>query len=211
MTEHARLPDGGRGEEVWRIDVPGAGTLTAHVLDPVADLDLLHAWVNRPHAGFWGLGGLSREELRATYAFVDSLPTHHAFLVRWDGEPVVLVQLYHPEDDPVATAYDVRAGDLGLHFFKGGDGPAERYGVPAWAVVGPAVLAFAFDRPGARRLVAEPDAGNRAAIARMTAFGFEPAGTVRFTSAQGPKEAVLGFCSRERGEAILALARTARA
>lgn len=199
-----RLLPGARGEEVWRADVPGAGTVTAHVLDPVGDVDVLHEWVNRPHAGFWGLAGLSRDDLSATYAFVDSLPTHHAYLVRWDGEPVVLVQLYHPEDDPVAAAYDVRPGDLGLHFFKGGDGPAERYGVEPWDVVGPAMLAFVFARPGTRRLVAEPDARHRAAVARMTAFGFETAGTVRFESAYGPKEAELAFYRRERAEELLA-------
>ncbi|MCK9792639.1 acetyltransferase [Isoptericola sp. 4D.3] len=203
MTDQTRLLTGDRGGEVWRAELPGAGTVTAHVLDPVADVELLHEWVNRPHAGFWGLAGLSREDLTATYAFVDSLPTHHAYLVRWDGEPVVLVQLYHPEDDPVSTAYDAQPGDLGLHFFKGGDGPAERYGVQPWAVVGPAVLAFAFAEPGTERLVAEPDAGNRAAVRRMAAFGFEPAGTVRFESPQGPKEAVLAFCTRERAAALL--------
>ena len=209
LHEHAtsdRLLSGARGAEVWRADVPGAGTVTAHVLDPVADLDVLHEWVNRPHAGFWGLAGLSREDLGDTYAFVDSLPTHHAYLVRWDGEPVVLVQLYHPEDDPVATAYDVQPGDLGMHFFKGGDGPAARYGAVPWAVVGPAVLAFAFARPGTRRLVGEPDARNRSAVTRMAAFGFEAAGTVHFESPQGPKEAVLAFCPRERAEELVAAA-----
>ncbi|MFD6178829.1 MULTISPECIES: GNAT family N-acetyltransferase [unclassified Isoptericola] len=206
MTDDTRLLTGRRGEEVWRADLPGAGTVTAHVLDPVADLDVLHAWVNRPHAGFWGLAGLSRDDLSATYAFVDSLPTHHAYLVRWDGEPVVLVQLYHPEDDPVATAYDVQTGDVGVHFFKGSDGPAARYGVAPWDVVGPAVLGLALALPGARRLVVEPDVRNERAVARMVAFGFEPAGTVAFESPQGPKEAVLAFLGRERGDAILAAA-----
>lgn len=203
-TPSDRLLSGARGAEVWRADAPGAGTVTAHVLDPVADLDVLHEWVNRPHAGFWGLAGLSRDDLSDTYAFVDSLPTHDAYLVRWDGEPVVLVQLYHPEDDPVSTAYDVQPGDLGLHFFKGGDGPAERHGVAHWAVIGPAVLAFAFARPATRRLVGEPDARNRSAVTRMAAFGFEAAGTVRFESPQGPKEAVLAFCARERAEELVA-------
>ncbi|MCA5892705.1 acetyltransferase [Isoptericola sp. NEAU-Y5] len=199
-----RLLHGRRGQEVWRRELPGAGKVTAHVVDPDGDLDVLHAWVTARHAGFWGLADLDREELRATYAFVDALPTHEAYLLRWDGEPVALVQLYHPEDDPVAAAYEVREGDLGLHFFKGGDGPAAAHGVEPWSVVGPAALGFALAAPGTRRLVVEPDARNRAAVARMVAFGFEPAGTVRFTSPHGPKEAVLAFCGRERGLEIAA-------
>lgn len=197
-TTGRRLRTGARGEEVWRLDVGAAGTVTAHVLDPVADLDVLHAWVTRPHAGFWGLGGLTRDELRETYEFVDSLPTHHAYLLRWDDDPVVLLQLYHPEDDPVATAYDVRPGDLGLHFFRGGDGPADLPdGTTTWDVLGPAVLRFVFAEPGVRRIVVEPDARNRAAVSRMAALGFEPAGQVSFESPQGPKTALLAFLTRE--------------
>ncbi|ANC31217.1 GNAT family N-acetyltransferase [Isoptericola dokdonensis] len=195
MTD--RLLEGERGAEVWRSDV-GSG-LTAHVLDPVADLDVLHGWVTRPHAGFWGLDGLTRDELRETYEFVESLPTHRAYLVRADGEPVALAQLYHPEDDPVAAAYDARPGDLGVHFFRGSEA------VP-WTVLGPAMLAFAFAPPAVERLVAEPDARHRAAVARIAASGFELAGEISFDSAYGRKDAVLAFCSRERAEQIFSAA-----
>ncbi|PFG42170.1 penicillin amidase [Isoptericola jiangsuensis] len=192
MTD--RLYEGEPGAEVWRSDVaPG---FTVHVLDPAADLDVLHAWVTRPHAGFWGLDALSRDELRETYEFVASLPTHAAYLVRAAGEPVVLVQLYHPEDDPLAAAYDVRPGDLGVHFFRG-------EGSVPWQVLGPAMLDFAFSRPAVDRLVAEPDVRNRAAVARTAASGFELAGEISFDSASGRKDAVLAFCTRERAEQLV--------
>jgi hypothetical protein len=191
-----RLLTGAPGEQVWQ---DGAGT-SVHVLDPAADVGVLHAWVTRPDAGFFGLGGLSRDELRATYEFVASLPTHHAYLVRTAGEPVALVQLYLPEDDPVAAAYDVRPGDVGAHFFKGDRGLD-------WAVLGAALLTFAFDRPAVQRIVVEPDVRNRAAVARMAAMGFELAEEVRFESPHGPKDARLGFLTRDRARGLLAAAR----
>jgi hypothetical protein len=201
MTD--RLAEGERGAEVWRSDDwPG---ITAHVLDPVHDLDVLHEWVTRPHAGFWGLDSLTRDELRETYELVESLPTHQAYLVRAAGEPAALVQLYHVDDDPLGAAYDVRPGDVGVHFFRGSE-------AAPWTVLGPAMLAFAFAPSAVDRLVAEPDVRNRAAVARTAASGFELAGEIAFDSAYGRKEAVLAFCTRERAEQIFhAVAATASA
>lgn len=193
-----RLLHGARGAEVWRATTP-RGVIAAHVLDPVADLDVLHGWVTAPRARFWGLSELTRDELRETYAFVDSLPTHNAYLVRWDGAPVALVQVYHPEDDPVATAYPVADGDLGLHFFRAPTLPEHAGGqAEAWAVLGSALAQFLFAGPGTRRLIAEPDAHNAAALARMTAFGFEAGERVHFQSPNGPKDAVMAYLTRER-------------
>ena len=112
-TSAARLRSGPRGTVVDERDVPGLGVLTTAVLDPDADLDTVHTWVTQPHTGFWGLGALTRTELRDTYAFVDGLPHHHALIVHTDGAPVALVQVYDPALDPVGEVYDVQPGDLG--------------------------------------------------------------------------------------------------
>lgn len=194
-----RLLNGARGAEVWRRDVGPHGVVTAHMLDPEADADVLHRWFTQPRAAFWGMGEHSRDEVRDTYAFVESLPTHHAYLVRWDGEPVALVQAYHPEHDPVAAAYDVAPGDLGLHFFLGGRGPVARHGAPQdpWAVLGPALRDFLFAGRGTSRLVGEPDARNEKALRRMAALGFTAGEVVAFESPQGPKVARMAYLTRE--------------
>ncbi|MFI2364337.1 GNAT family N-acetyltransferase [Promicromonospora sp. NPDC019610] len=193
-----RLLNGPRGAEVWRRDFGADGVVTVHVLDPDADADLLHGWFTQPRAAFWGMGEHTRDEVRDTYAFVDSLETHHAYLVRWDGEPVVLVQAYHPEHDPIGTAYDVREGDLGLHFFLGSRGPVARHGAPAdpWSVLGPAVRGFLFAGAGTRRVVGEPDAHNEKALRRMLAMGFTAGEVVSFESPHGPKTARMAYLTR---------------
>ena len=195
-----RLLNGARGEEVWRRDFGSDGVITVHMLDPDADADVLHRWFTQPRAAFWGMSEHTRDEVRDTYAFVESLPTHHAYLVRWDGEPVVLVQAYHPEHDPVATAYDARPGDLGMHFFLGSRGPTARHGSPddPWTVLGPAMRGFLFAGPGTHRIVGEPDAHNEKAVRRMTVMGFTAGEVVRFESHQGPKEARMAYLTRER-------------
>lgn len=168
-----RLVSGVRGEEVHVRALP-AGRLSVTVLDPgpgpASDLDVVHAWVTQPRARFWGLGDLTREELAETYAFVDSLPSHHAFLLRWDGSPFALLQTYAPEHDPVGRCYDVADGDVGIHLLLGEPRP----GPPVWALVSVVLHELVAGRPGARRVVAEPDVRNRAALARAEATGFEP-------------------------------------
>lgn len=198
-----RLRTGAPGELLLVHDGPGGGRLTLRVLDPDADLDVLHAWVNEPRARFWGLAGLPRTELRDLYAHVGSLPTHHAFLVRWDGEPVALLQTYEPGHDPVGEAYDVEPGDVGAHFLLGARGPR---GADLWAGVGPLIVAFCLADPRVERIVVEPDAANERAHARMRALGFETAGRVRV----GDKDALLAFLTRERARGLLDVAAVAQ-
>lgn len=143
--------------------VDGLGRITTRVLDPDADLDTIHAWVTAPGTEFWGLGELTREELRDTYAFVDSLPTHDALLVHRDGDPVALLQVYDPADDPVGECYDVQPGDVGVHLLVGARGSTRLFEI---------LLAVVGSRPGARRVVAEPDVRNTRALVRMTRTGF---------------------------------------
>ncbi|MFF2266896.1 GNAT family N-acetyltransferase [Cellulosimicrobium cellulans] len=201
-TRSRRLLTGAPGELLLTHDAPAGGRLTLTVLDPDADLDVLHDWVTQPRARFWGLAELSRAELRDLYAYVGSLPTHHAFLVRWDETPVALLQTYEPEHDPVGEAYPALPGDVGAHFLLGARGPR---GADLWGAVGPLLVAFCFADPRVDRLVVEPDAANVRAHARIRALGFEVAERVRV----GEKDAVLAFLTRERARDLLAAAAAA--
>jgi hypothetical protein len=190
-TSAARLRSGPRGTTVDERDVPGLGVLTTTVLDPDGDLDTVHAWVTQPHTGFWGLGALTRSELRDTYAFVDGLPSHHAFVLRRDGLPVALLQTYEPEHDPVGEVYDVQPGDIGLHFLLGARGrPTPRFST---LLMG-AILDALFDPPAVQRVVIEPDARNERAVARAVRQGFELGPEVDLAT----KRAQLAFLTRER-------------
>lgn len=150
--------------------VDGLGVLTTAVLDLDADVPTLHAWCTARGTGFWGLGGLTPDELRDTYAVVDALPYHHALLARVDGEPVGLVQAYEPALDPVGEVYDVQPGDLGAHVLLGArpPRPVTRF-APRFVRAMAQVLA---DATGATRIVGEPDAGNVAMLRVLERVGF---------------------------------------
>lgn len=193
-TRNARLVSGAAGTTVFTTDSPVLGRIEFTVLDPVQDLDLIHEWVTRPTSRFWGLGDLSRDDLRDVYQFVDSLPSHHAFVVRRDGLPIVLLQTYEPENDPLGEVYEVQPGDAGIHFLLGDRGAP----LPGFSTYFSDVIAeFLFSRPEVDRVVIEPDIRNARAVARAQKSGFVLGPQVQLPEKTGQ----LGFLTRGRWEA----------
>ncbi|GIF10194.1 GNAT family N-acetyltransferase [Actinoplanes teichomyceticus] len=166
-------------------------------LDPVGHAELVHSWVVQPRNRFWGMLDHTVEQVRDIYAFVDSLDSHHAYLIRIDAQPVGIFQTYQPEHDPVGECYDVLPGDFGVHLlFSAGD----RHLPHLTSRAMPALLEFSFRDPGTRRLIVEPDIRNEKAVARMRRQGFELGPEIDL----GYKRARLAFLTRARWEALAA-------
>ncbi len=175
--------------------IDGFGTVRIVPLDPAADAELVHGWVTQERARYWGMGGHTRAEVQEIYEYVDSLDTHHAFLVHRDGVPVALFQTYEPGADPVGECYDVQPGDFGVHLLIG---PASGGGTERGFTGGllSALVAFVLTDPGRLRIVVEPDTRNEKAIRRMERAGFELGPEID----KPEKKARLAFLSRERLE-----------
>jgi penicillin amidase len=201
----AETYDGARAA-VHERTVAGFGTLRVLPVDPRADLDVLHGWVTEERAEYWGMTGFSKERVLETYLHLDSLDTHHAFLMVRDGVPAALFQTYEPDADRVGECYEVRPGDIGVHLLIGPPAPGggER---PGWSsTLLAAFLAYALTGLGRQRAVVEPDARNAKAIARLTGQGFVPAGDIVLPGIDLPevrlpeKRALLAFLTREAFE-----------
>ncbi|MFF3858861.1 GNAT family N-acetyltransferase [Streptomyces sp. NPDC002209] len=151
--------------------VEGLGTVTLTPVDPAADAALIHSWVTEERARFWGMRGASRELVQEIYEDVDRRTTHHAFLVRRDGEPVALFQTYDCAEDRIGECYEVQPGDTGVHLLVGPTRGAAERGFSS-GLIG-AFLSYVLAQRTTRRVVAEPDARNEKAIARLVRSGFE--------------------------------------
>lgn len=150
--------------------VEGFGVVRLVPVVPAADAGLLHAWVTEERARFWGMADHTREQVQEIYEFVDSLPTHHAYLALRDGVPAALFQTYRPDADPVGEHYDVQPGDLGIHLLIApAEGPVKGYTDALLT----AFIGYVFSDPAHLRVVVEPDARNEKALARMVRVGFE--------------------------------------
>ncbi|AOT03047.1 GNAT family N-acetyltransferase [Arthrobacter sp. U41] len=165
-------------------------SFTFRGLDPVADAPILHAWVTRPYASFWGMLGSTVEDVVEEYSKIQSSGHHNALLGLDDGIPAFLMEAYLPESSPLAGVYAVRPGDLGMHLLVGPSaGPAR----PGYTTnVMDAVLEKLFSDPGVERVVVEPDARNTKIHVLNARLGFLPAGEVALPD----KRALLSFCTR---------------
>ncbi|MFI2202118.1 GNAT family N-acetyltransferase [Streptomyces sp. NPDC020192] len=147
------------------------GTIRIRPLDPVSDADVIHAWVSEERAAFWGMTGLTRDQVAGIYAHMAGLDTHHAHLVTLDGTPAGLFQTYEPAADRVGECYDVLPGDLGVHVLLAPAGPAGPRPGRSSALLA-AMTTYVLGTLGRRRIVVDPDVRNTRAIARFEREGF---------------------------------------
>ncbi|MFG3251356.1 GNAT family N-acetyltransferase [Streptomyces sp. NPDC048187] len=180
----------------------GFGTVRVLPLDPAADAAVVHGWVSEERAAFWGMNGLTPHQVADVYAHLDTLDTHHAFLVAKDGEPVALLQTYDPAADRVGECYAAEPGDIGVHLLLA---PAGAEGArPGWtAALSGALMAYVLLGLDRTRIVVDPDVANEKAVARFLKQGFTAGPAVVLPEVDLPdvylpeKKAQLAFLRRE--------------
>ncbi|MFJ7078741.1 GNAT family N-acetyltransferase [Streptomyces sp. NPDC098781] len=182
--------------------VDGFGTVVIRPLDPRTDAEAVHGWVSQERAAFWGMNGLTRDQVAEIYAHMATLDTHHAFLVVREGAPVAVLQTYEPEADRVSESYDVRPGDIGVHLLLAPPGPEG--GRPGWtSALLTVVASYVFGTLDRERVVVDPDVRNEKAVARFLRQGFTAGPVVVLPEVDLPdvhipqKQAQLAFLDRE--------------
>lgn len=178
------------------------GEVVVRPVDPYGDAAALHEWTTAERAEFWGMRGMSVEEVAGIYSWIDAQPHLTANALEVGGRAVGILQTYDPFVDEIGQFYDRRPGDVGIHLLLD-DGPARRGRTNEVLAAG---LAYAAGIPGMERLVLEPDARNRASIALLDRLGAERGPLVELKTSVSEKpaqffflgiEAVRGLVERE--------------
>ncbi|MER6750609.1 GNAT family N-acetyltransferase [Streptomyces fungicidicus] len=167
------------------------GTFTFRPLDPLRDAELLHGWVTHPKAAFWMMQDARLQDVEREYTRIAADEHHHAHLGLHDGEPAFLMEKYDPRYVELAGLYEPEPGDVGMHFLVA---PTDRPVHGFTRAVITAVMEELFADPDTRRVVVEPDVGNKAVHALNEAVGFVPAREID----KPEKRALLSFCTREQ-------------
>ncbi|RLV50292.1 N-acetyltransferase [Nocardioides mangrovicus] len=159
-------------------------------LDATCFAGLLHDWVTRPYAVYWGMQDASVAEVREAYEEIGASPHHDAWLGSIDHRPVFLCETYSPEHSPLAQVYEVLPGDLGMHVLVGPPVGARMPGFTRRVMR--AVMDHCFADPTVRRVVVEPDVRNAAVQVLNAEMGFVAEREVELPD----KTALLSFCRR---------------
>jgi hypothetical protein len=159
------------------------------------DAPILHDWVTRDEARYWGQQGQTLEQVIDTYRELER--TTDVFVGLYRGEPAFLVERYRPGEHAIGQHYDVEPGDRGMHLLVGPSAsPVSGF---TWAVF-KFVIEFLFGDPAAQRVVVEPDIRNTKIHALNRRAGFRYQRVVALPN----KHAHLAFCTRAHYRAALA-------
>lgn len=169
------------------------GEVVVRPVDPYGDAAALHAWTTAERAVFWGMRGMSVEEVAGIYSWIDAQAHLTANTLEVGGRAVGILQTYDPFVDEIGQFYDRRPGDVGIHLLLD-DGPARRGRTHEVIAAG---LAFAAGIPGMERLVFEPDARNQASVALLDRLGAERGPLVDLRTSVSEKPAQFFFLGRD--------------
>jgi RimJ/RimL family protein N-acetyltransferase len=147
------------------------GALTVRPVDPVADLRLVHRWMNAPHVvEFWQQGWPAGRI--AAYLTRQLIGRHsRPCLGLLAGVPVSYWEFYRPVAEPVGTACDATPTDLGVHVLIG-DVRRTGHGLGTLLLRAVREGLFAAD-PLCGRIVAEPDIRNLPSVRAFQRAGFD--------------------------------------
>lgn len=176
--------------------VPGVGTFSLRLLRIPADIPVVHDWVTRDYAKYWGMQGKSVTEVEQMYREIVR-PAHiHALLGFHDASPAFLVECYRPSEDSLAQHYNASPHDRGMHILVA---PAEKPIAQFTWHAFTTVMDYLFSDPSVRRVVVEPDIRNEKIQALNLKAGFVPQKTIELpeTPTTPGKTALLSFCTRE--------------
>ena len=156
------------------------------------DSAVVHDWVNRDYAVFWGMQGFSKTQVQEEYTQL-SAPSHYdVFMGLYGNSPVFLLERYNPWKDLIGDFYTPLAGDCGIHIIVAPPGKNKIRNF-TWHLFN-AIVDFIFLDINVQRILVEPDIRNKKMFAICERIGFQLDNVIELPH----KTAQLAFLTRGR-------------
>ncbi|MEW7278715.1 GNAT family N-acetyltransferase [Aquimarina sp. 2201CG1-2-11] len=169
--------------------IEGFGTINLRPFNLEQDIDIIYDWVTRPYATYWGMTTKTIEEVIQEYRTLSSLPHYEVLIGMYKGKPAFLMEKYKASEDRIASYYQVKEGDFGMHILVGP--PDHKIAGFTWNVF-TTIQAYFFAQPHVVRMVVEPDVRNEKIHALNKKAGFRYQKEIELPE----KRATLAFCER---------------
>ncbi|WP_075182005.1 GNAT family N-acetyltransferase [Pantoea sp. 1.19] len=153
------------------------------------DAALIHDWVTRDYARFWGMQQDSLQQVAAFYRELTAQRADGALIGCCNGQPAFLIECYQAQHDAVGQHYPAAEGDYGMHLLLAP--PQQPVPQFSWQVF-TVVMDYLFSRPEVTRVVVEPDVRNDKIHRLNRRAGF----VYQYPINMGHKTAWLAFCQR---------------
>ncbi len=154
---------------IYTKSYPSFGTIAFRRLDIAQDIPMLHAWVNKEYAVFWGLQDTTLTQVKEEYENLIARENYEVLVGLYNGNPAFLLERYHPQNDPIGKYYHAREDDCGIHVLVA---PAERPVADFTWYIFRTITDLVFDDPKVQRVLVEPDIRNKKMFAICERIGF---------------------------------------
>jgi len=161
--------------------VEGFGKVSIDALNIENDIELIHQWVTQDRAKYWGMADYEKNDVELVYEYIDTQSHQNSYMLRLDGAPISLFQLYDPKSEEVGSKYEVLKGDVGLHIFVA----PSNYPTKGFTnKILDRIKDFIFSSQENHRIIAEPDSLNNKMLNRFCHYGFTFGETIKLTTKQ---------------------------
>ncbi|WP_299218209.1 GNAT family N-acetyltransferase [uncultured Aquimarina sp.] len=146
------------------------GTIEIRPFRISEDCEVLHEWVNMDYAFFWGMQGYDLQQVRQEYIKLMEPEHYDVFVGVFEGNPVFVLERYHPKQDVVGTLYPAQNGDCGIHIIIA----PPRVKIPnfTWYLF-TTIMDFVLKDSTINRIIVEPDIRNKKMFALCQRIGFQ--------------------------------------
>jgi len=157
-------------DSLFTVSYKNFGTILFKPLEVLKDSTVIHNWVTKEYAYFWGMQGSSLKDVQKEYNELINRDAYDVFLGIFNNEPIFLLECYHPLKDEIANHYNAKISDYGVHIIVAPPSGKIVHNF-TWYIF-KAITDFVFKNSDIDRILVEPDIRNKKMFAICQRIGF---------------------------------------